>query len=1059
MRRIGRGVYHCLVWLGSIAGVLLLLAGFVIWRLMQGPIALDWLAPYVAAGLERSGIGFKVAIGGVRLGVDRATHHLDLRAEDVRLSLPDGVPLARLPEIATSFGLRELLHGQLTPARLVIERPIVRLALDPSGAITARLANPDDTASELGPQMLEQLAGARQAEAPFGLVQRLSIRGATVIVDDLRTGHTWRAERVDVAVERSGKGVRGDFSLAAPIGSSRPELRAEYRYFADRHVLDLDLSIDGIEPSAIPPLIPELAQLHHLQLPISGTLRTRIDLDKGNAQGSRLDLVLGKGQVQSEWLPKGVVAVEKGELHAVYAPETSQINLDSLALDLGAGAELVLSGTLGGVTPELIAATRDARPAGLVAGQLNAALKHVPLERLDALWPPALSPGGRRWTLENVHDGVLEEASAQLALEIDPVAHTANLRDAKGALRYHDLTVSYFDGLSLVRHVSGTAVFADKRLQFLPTGGMLKGLRVTGGSIELTELGSALEWLTIDLPISGPLQDVLEVIDTKPLSYARAIGIDPARVGGRADTMLHFKLPLLASLKLEAIEYGAKATMTGVSIGKVAMDRNLTDGSLTLDLGRAGARLQGTARLDGIPAKLDANAAFHPKGGPRAVYRIGLTLDAEARRRLDLDFEGRLSGSFGIDLTYSQLDAVRAQAVAILDMRSASLAIDEAGWKKPADMPATAKLVIDLDHDRITRLPQIEVKAAGLDGRMAITTSDGGKQVERIDIQRLVAGDNDVSGTVMRRAGGGWNADIHAARVDGRRLVKEAASNTGAPSPVPLAVTAQIDRLVLGPRQEIAQVSAELLRAGGVWQSARLEGRLPNGQKLALRLGEGGTRQFSVRSEDLGATVKLLGLADNVIGGRLTINGQFSGAAGKQTLHGHIEGESYSIVGAPVMARILALPSFTGFVSTLSGDGLPFSTLRGDFTYNGSRVTIKNLLTFGESLGITANGWVDTEHDRLELEGTVAPAYALNSLLGNIPLLGQLLGGGSQGLFAANYRLSGSSDNPDVSVNPLSVLTPGVLRQLFAPLVGFPAPQAEQQAVTPPQAGDTGSSR
>jgi hypothetical protein len=1059
VRRIGRGAHHCLVWLGSIAGVLLLLGVVVIWRLMQGPIALDWLAPYVAAGLERSGIGFKVAIGGVRLGIDRATHHLDLWAEDVRLSLPDGVPLARLPEIATSFGLRELLHGQLTPARLVIERPVVRLALDPGGAITARLANPDDTASDLGPQMLKQLAGARQAEAPFGLVQRLSIRGATVIVDDQRTGQSWRAERVDVAVERSGKGIRGDFSLAAPIGSSMPELHAEYRYFADRHVLDLDLSIDGIEPTAIPPLIPELAQLQHLQLPVSGTLRTRIDLDHGSAQGSRLDLVLGKGQVQSEWLPKGVVAVEKGELHAVYAPETSQINLDSLALDLGAGAELVLSGTLGGVTPELIAAARDARPAGLVAGQLNAALKHVPVERLDALWPPALSAGGRRWTLDNVHDGVLDEASASVALDIDPVAHTVKVQSANGALRYHDLTVSYFNGLPPARHVDGTAVFADKRLQFLPTGGALKGLKITGGSLDITELGTALEWLTIDLPISGPLQDALEVIDTKPLSYAHAIGIDPARVSGRADTMLHFKFPLLANLKLEAIEYGAKATMSGVSIGKVAMDRNLTDGSLTLDLGRAGARLQGTARLDGIPAKLDANAAFHPKGGPRAVYRIGLTLDAEARRRLDLDFEGRLSGSFGIDLTYSQLDAVRAQAVATLDMRSASLAIDEAGWKKPADMPATAKLVIDLEHDRITRLPQIEVKAAGLDGRMAITTSDGGKQIERIDMQRLVAGDNDVSGTVTRRPGGGWNADIRAARIDGQHLVKEAASNTGAPSPIPLGVTVQIDRLLLGPHKEIGQVAGEALRSGGAWQSARLDGRLPNGQKLALRLGEGGGRRFSLQSEDLGATLKLLGVADNVIGGRLTINGQFSGAAGKQTLLGHIEGENYSIVGAPVMARILALPSFTGFVSTLSGDGLPFSTLRGDFTYNGGRVTIKNLLTFGESLGITANGWVDTELDRLELEGTVAPAYALNSLLGNIPLLGQLLGGGSQGLFAANYRLSGSSDNPDVSVNPLSVLTPGVLRQLFAPLVGFPSPQSEQQAVTPPQAGDTGSPR
>jgi hypothetical protein len=32
-------------------------------------------------------------------------------------------------------------------------------------------------------------------------------------------------------------------------------------------------------------------------------------------------------------------------------------------------------------------------------------------------------------------------------------------------------------------------------------------------------------------------------------------------------------------------------------------------------------------------------------------------------------------------------------------------------------------------------------------------------------------------------------------------------------------------------------------------------------------------------------------------------------------------------------------------------------------------------------------------------------------------------------------------------VNPLSALAPGILRQLFAPLVGFPQAQADQPAV------------
>src|SRR5207248_10114054 len=162
------------------------------------------------------------------------------------------------------------------------------------------------------------------------------------------------------------------------------------------------------------------------------------------------------------------------------------------------------------------------------------------------------------------------------------------------------------------------------------------------------------------------------------------------------------------------------------------MDRNLSDGNLALDLSRNGAHLQGTARFDGIPANLDANVAFRAKNGPRAVYRIGLSLNDEARRRLDLDLAPeRVSGPVGVDLTYSVLDAARAEAVANLDLRGAGVTIAEAGWKKPPEAPATAKIVIDLDHERIVKMPQIDLKAAGVAGRFAIVLGAGRKQIER----------------------------------------------------------------------------------------------------------------------------------------------------------------------------------------------------------------------------------------------------------------------------------------------------------------------------------------
>src|SRR5258707_9326423 len=108
-------------------------------------------------------------------------------------------------------------------------------------------------------------------------------------------------------------------------------------------------------------------------------------------------------------------------------------------------------------------------------------------------------------------------------------------------------------------------------------------------------------------------------------------------------------------------------------------------------------------------------------------------------------------------------------------------------------------------------------------------------------------------------------------------------------------------------------------------------------------------------------------------------------------MQAHLEGQNYTLVHAPSMARVLALPSLTGVAGMLAGTGLPFLTLRSDFSYGGNRLTLERVLAFGEALGVTASGWVDVDRDWLELQGTVAPAYALNGVLGNLPILGPLL--------------------------------------------------------------------
>jgi hypothetical protein len=66
------------------------------------------------------------------------------------------------------------------------------------------------------------------------------------------------------------------------------------------------------------------------------------------------------------------------------------------------------------------------------------------------------------------------------------------------------------------------------------------------------------------------------------------------------------------------------------------------------------------------------------------------------------------------------------------------------------------------------------------------------------------------------------------------------------------------------------------------------------------------------------------------------------------------------------------------------------------------------------------------------MTGTFMPAYGVNRLFGELPLIGALLGNGrDRGLIGITFRMTGKTESPLLAVNPLSVIAPGVFRSIF----------------------------
>jgi hypothetical protein len=71
----------------------------------------------------------------------------------------------------------------------------------------------------------------------------------------------------------------------------------------------------------------------------------------------------------------------------------------------------------------------------------------------------------------------------------------------------------------------------------------------------------------------------------------------------------------------------------------------------------------------------------------------------------------------------------------------------------------------------------------------------------------------------------------------------------------------------------------------------------------------------------------------------------------------------------------------------------------------------------------------------VHMRGTLVPLYGPNNLLGQIPVVGLFMGGEKEGLFGITYEVVGRPGNPFLRINPISALTPGILRKVFE----FPA--------------------
>jgi hypothetical protein len=213
--------------------------------------------------------------------------------------------------------------------------------------------------------------------------------------------------------------------------------------------------------------------------------------------------------------------------------------------------------------------------------------------------------------------------------------------------------------------------------------------------------------------------------------------------------------------------------------------------------------------------------------------------------------------------------------------------------------------------------------------------------------------------------------------------------------------------------------------------------------------GEGRTLGLTIA--DLGEFLRDAGWLDGLSGAPFDFHGTFADAAADAPLSGNVKMGPYKMSKVTQRGGIGTLNSTIDALNRAGDATQQFDGLQARVKKVGDRIDIRDGRTSGKSIGLTTAGWLDLGSERARLRGVVVPAFALNNLLSNVPLVGPLLTGGKDaGLFAISYELTGPFDDLKTDVNVMSAITPGALRNLFAnPFESDAAPQQAPQSSSP----------
>lgn len=1043
--------------MAALAFLLVLLVGIIVWRVTSGPMDVGFAKPYIEDALNSTDTGYHVALGKVVLDWPDLSAPVSLELQKVDLS-KDGRTVLSVNNINLVLQRRSLFIGQIRPKQIVLDKPALHLVRSADNEFSLYLEGEKtaDNAPETQPEkdaassganplmdMVDMLAepdSALNQDSVLRALNAIQINNARAVVEDHALGVTWFLPDIDMSFARDSAGLMMQASLPLPGGggvNGATNIQADVIYDRATRQFDAHLNVQDFNPHFLTQKIPQLDFLKDQFIVLNGNVRVTLD---ENLTMTKADIVVAADHpsLKLDGVYKDRLSMQNISLDASY--DAADKLLDVKALDLQAHD----------VAINIAAKTRFGDDK--IASALTLNIPSLKMDQVPSIWPQPLLAGepAEKWLMQRLSKGELLDTKVKLDLtstKKDGAWHVSDPENLTADMKIENMTVDYRAPLRPVTNAYGTGHMENDVMTYHIEKGDLGDLKITDSKAVIDHvLEKGVGNANIYINLAGPVTSVFKYIGDEPINKKAAdMGLDMDGLAGTADLAVHVKFPTIKDVPVEDVKVTAKGTLSDVRLPHVVHGLDITGGPLSLDLGEGKVSLAGKALLDGRPVAMSWEEYLHhdDKDTPY-ITRITAQIMADKRLRdhFGVNLDDWIQGTFPLDVTFTEYKDGRAEAAVKGDITPAILTVSAMDYAKPAGVKGsfsatalTAGKALREIKDLTVTTPQLDLQG----GRLIFAPVKGKDELKRGHIKTAKLGDTDITLDFEMSKGDVLKLDVKGPFLDARPFLDKKQDKTGQQKkPQAVVASVAVDRMRTKENRLIEKAKLYVdVNAQGQLDQLEMDALAGKGDiYLRFKPDRNGIQRIRLEAADAGATLRAFGVYDNIEGGKLVIDGAAKSRNTPRELDGKIELSDFTVVDAPVLARILGAMGPTSFAQLLGGEGIYFSRLESDFGWGlrkqGDIYVLKNGRTSGSSLGLTFEGSVDKAKDYIDLKGTVVPVSELNSMVGNIPVIGDILAGGKGGaLIAATYKVKGPADKPEVSVNPLAALAPGFLRKLL----------------------------